>query len=72
MIPRERLLATCISLKYPNSVGMLVQRLVLFKISSPKAALKELLASDESENDSDSTVDDTTDAANTLLSVLRE
>ena len=42
------------------------------KISSPKTALKEFLASDESENDSDSTVDDTTDGVNTLLSPLRE
>ena len=40
------------------------------KISSPKTALKEFLASDESE--SDSTVDDTIDAANTLLSLVRE
>ena len=42
------------------------------KISSPKTALKEFLASDESETDSDSTVDDTIDAANTLLSLVRE
>ena len=42
------------------------------KIGSPKTALKELLASGESENDSDSTVDDTIDAANTLLSLVQE
>jgi hypothetical protein len=42
------------------------------QINSSEVTLEELLASDDSQHDSDSTTDDTTEAASILLSLLRD